>query len=108
MASVSISNNIISASVSTDNPTIKIVGAGHTHPNKIIIDQINEDDLVFIKSGSTVLEDYYNKNTDTALDIVLDTTNFDNNLDVTVTDVQKLADLIDDMQFMDDIDGGLY
>jgi hypothetical protein len=41
------------------------------------------------------------------VDVSLDTTNFNQNLDNTITDVQKLADAVDDLVLLGgNIDGG--
>lgn len=46
---------------------------------------------------------------DSANNISLDIVSFNNNLDSSVTDVQKLADALDDMDFLQNIiDGGTY
>jgi hypothetical protein len=46
---------------------------------------------------------------DSANNISLDIGSFNNNLDSSVTDVQKLADVLDDMTFTQNIiDGGAY
>lgn len=46
---------------------------------------------------------------DSANNISLNISNFNNNLDSSVTDVQKLAEVIDDMDFSQSIiDGGVY